>query len=352
MLASLLQTEVQSAASSSLRLFGDYSLANPGYLLLFLLLPFFYLWGRGRAGRLRGRVSVLPTQALRSLRQRWLWLPGVLHALALGLVIVSLARPLRGSSFDEVTSEGVDIALVIDRSGSMEFSDLAPGRTRLSVVKEVVGEFAERRMGDREGVADNCALISFAHYPELLCPFTLDAEAFKSFLNGVTLATTRAENRTGIGVALAKAVSVLRESAAKSKVVILLTDGENNVEDILPLDAAELAAENDIKVFTIYSAKYLFVADPFRGGYVASDQGFDTTELEQMAELTGGLFFHADDEQSLRAIYAEIESLERTERNETRYEENYDLYLWFLLTAIGLYAGAWFSGSTWARRLA
>jgi len=348
----LLQTQSQSAAHSSLRLFGDYSLANPEALALLLLIPLLFLWGRTARGRLRGRVSVLPSVDLRSLRQRWMWLANAMQLLAMLSLVVALARPLRGSSFEEVTSEGVDIALVIDRSGSMEFEDLAPGRTRLNVVKEVVGEFAERRMGDREGAADNCALISFARYPKLLCPFTLDAEAFRSFLNGIAIATSRQENRTGIGVALAKAVSVLRKSSAKSKVVILLTDGENNVEDITPMAAAELAAEDGIRVFTIYSAKYLFVPDPMRGGYVASKDGFDTTELEQMAELTGGQFFQAKDRESLRAIYGEIESMERTPRSEDRYEENYDLYIWFLLAGIGLYGGAWLSHCTWARRLA
>ena len=342
---------VRSAARGSFHLFGDYSLADPQFLALIPVAVLLYAWGRSRGGRVRGLVPVVPGRPIRSLRQRFLWVPALCQLAALVLLPLGLARPLRGNVQSDVVSEGVDIALVIDRSSSMKFDDLEQGRSRLDVVKEVVGEFARRRMTDREGAADNCSLISFAHYPELLCPFTLDVDALLGFLGGVEMAAIPEEDGTAIGVALAKAVATLRPSDAASKVVVLLTDGENNVWDIKPDEAAELAAEENIRVYTIYSARYLYVRHSFRG-WVPSERGFDTTELENIAELTGGRFYHARDKEHLEEIYAEIENLERTERTERRYEETFDLYLWVVLPALAFYAFAWLSNATWARRLA
>jgi Ca-activated chloride channel family protein len=351
LLASLPAEEVHSAARSGLRLFGDYSLADPLFLALLPLALGLLVYGRLRAGRAAGRIPVLPAAALRSLRQRLAWLPVLLKGAALALVIIALARPLRGNEQHDVTSEGVDIALLVDRSGSMRFDDLQKGKTRLDVVKEVVADFAERRMTDREGAADNVALVPFARYPQVLCPFTLDVDAVRGFLAGVELVQHREEDGTAIGVALAKAVAMLRESQAESRVVVLLTDGENNVDEILPRAAAELAAEEGIRVHTIYAARWLYVQDPFRG-YVAQDAEADTSDLRAIAELTGGRFWRAKDREQLAGIYAEIEALERTPRVEKRYEETFDLYLRFLLAGMACYGLALLSAYTWARRLA
>ncbi len=341
---------VQSAARGAWKLWGDLSLADPQFLALLPLALLLTAWGRARRGRARGRVPLVPRHPARSLRQRLLWVPATMQLAALVLVVIGLARPLRGNVQRDIVSEGVDIALVIDRSGSMRFDDLERDRSRLEVVKEVVADFAERRMTDRVGAADNVALITFAHFPRLLCPFTLDVGALHGFLDGVELVRHHEEDGTAIGVALAKAVAVLRETDAESKVVVLLTDGENNVHDITPDAAAELAAEEGIRVYTIYAARYLYRHDPFRG-YVPDSAGQDTSELERIAELTGGRFFHARDREALEEIYAEIEALERTERREVRYEETFDLYLYLLLPAIACYGLMWLSNATWARRL-
>jgi len=341
---------IRSAARGTWELWGDLALADPPFLILLPVAWALYAWGRSRRGRVRGRVPLIPESPARSLRQRLLWIPAVLQLAALTLVVLALARPLRANVQRDVVSEGVDIALVVDRSGSMRFDDLERDKSRLEVVKEVVADFAERRMTDRVGAADNVALITFAHYPRLLCPFTLDVDALHGFLDGVEIVQRREEDGTAIGVALAKAVAVLRETDARSKVVVLLTDGENNVHDITPDDAAELAAEEGIRVYTIYAARYLYRHDPFRG-YVPDTAGQDTSELQRIAEVTGGRFYHARDREALEQIYGEIESLERTERHERRYEESFDLYLRLLLPAIGCYVLVWLSGSTWARRL-
>jgi Ca-activated chloride channel family protein len=343
--------DAKTAASARLRLFGDYSFADPWYLLLVPLALLALLYGRARAGRAAGVVPALPGTALaRSWRQRAAFLPPLLQALALVLAVVALARPLRGNVERQVVSEGVDIALAIDRSGSMRFDDLEPGRTRLDVVKDVVADFARRRMSDTEGAADSVALITFARYPQLLCPFTLDADALTGFLEGVEIVKHRGEDGTGVGVALAKAVALLKESDAKSKVVVLLTDGENNVMDITPRQGAELAAEIGVRVYTIYAAKNLFTYHPIHG-YQPENRESDTRELRMIAELTGGRFYRARDREGLEGIYAEIEQLERTERREQRFEENFDLYPRFLWAAFAAYGLAWLSLATWARRL-
>lgn len=346
----LVAEETRSAARGALDLGGGYSLADPPFLFLLPVAALLFWWGRAQGGRPRGRVPLVPIGPVRSLRQKLSWLPLLLQILAVLGVVISLARPLRGNVEHADVSEGIDIALLVDRSGSMRFDDLDKGKSRLDVVKEVMGDFAQRRMTDREGAADNVALISFARYPQLLCPFTLDVNALASFLDEVEIVTRREEDGTAIGVALAKAVSILRTSDAKSRVVVLLTDGENNVQEISPLDAAELAAEEGIRVYTIYAARHLYVHDPFRG-FVPRSGGADTSQLERIAEVTGGRFWRAKDRTSLEGIYEVIETLERTEREERRFEETFDLYPWALFPAILCYALAWLSHATWARRL-
>ena len=343
------QEAVQSAARGTLHLWGEYSLADPLVLLAVPLALVLYWIARRPGVRAFGRSSVAPAVP-RSLRQRCAWLPPVLQLLAVALAGVALARPLRSNVEAVFESEGVDIALVVDRSGSMQFEDLEEGKDRLTVVKAVVGEFAERRMTDRENAADNVALITFARYPRLLCPFTLDVDALRGFLETVDLAKRQEEDGTAIGVGLAKAVSVLRESDARSRVCVLLTDGENNVQDITPAAAAELAAEEGIRVYTIYAARYTFQYDPFRG-WVPTREPADTSDLQRMAELTGGRFYRASDRKELEGIYADIEQLEKTPRSERRFEESYDLYPWVLLPALACAFVAQASRASWARRL-
>jgi hypothetical protein len=168
-LAALQMQALQSAARARLPLWGDYALADPLVLLVVpVALVLLVLRLRAHAPGRTSVVAPLP----RTLRARTRWMPPVLQFLALACATVALARPLRSNVSLDVRSEGVDIALVVDRSGSMQFEDLEQGKDRLTVVKEVVGDFAQRRMTDREGAADSVALIAFARYPRLLCPFT------------------------------------------------------------------------------------------------------------------------------------------------------------------------------------
>ena len=339
-----------STAAARLSLWGDLALSDPIFLLVLPLLGLAFWWGRSRAGRPRARVSVLAEGLPVSLRQRLGWLPTTLAFCASVLAVLAMARPVRANALRTDISEGVDIVVVVDRSGSMQHKDMAAGRTRLDVVKDVVADFVARRTGDTAGAADKVALLSFARFPELLCPFTLDADAIQGFLANVQLANSAAEGGTAIGSALAKAVAVLTDSEAKSRIVVLLTDGENTVFDIQPMEAAELAAEEGIKVYTIFAAKYQYEYDPFRG-WRATNREPDTRELRAIAELTGASFFRARDGEDLERIYAEIERLERTEREERRFEETFDLYPHLLRPALLLYALAWFLRATWVRRV-
>ncbi len=341
--------EVKSVAVGRTHLWGDLFLADPAFLALIPVVLIALLYGRARKARGAAHFSVLLDDALPvSWAQRLAWLPVFMQFASLCLVVIAMARPLRGNVETNTIAEGVDLALLIDRSSSMQHTDLEPNRTRLEVVKDVVADFSTRRMTDREGASDYVALFSFARYPEELCPFTLDVDAVRGFLGGVELAKDRAEDGTGIGIALAKAVAVLRTSEAKSKVVVLLTDGENNMDLISPAGAAQLAAEEGVRVYTVFACSY--VTDAF-GRTRRIDLDYDAVDLQEISKVTGGRFFKATDRRELEKAYAEIEEMERTPREEQRFVEHFDLYRSFLLAALALYASAWFSRTTWARRL-
>lgn len=318
-----------SAAEPVWELGGGLALADPWFLVLLPLGAALFALVRGRrrslvapglAGGFDGSGGGWP----RSLRQRWLFLPPLLEALALVGFVLALARPLAVDVLETQRAEGIDVLLVLDRSGSMRFTDLAePGgqETRLDVVREVALEFARRRTGDAEFNSDRVGLVTFARYPELVCPPTLDFDTLEAFAQRVTLPVAREEDGTGIGVALAKAAELLSAGDAKSKVCVLLSDGANNVELILPAEAADLAAERGVKVYTILAGRYEFD----RYGR-ATPMEIDATDLQDIAQTTGGRFFRARDRSALEAIYAEIEQLERTPREERRERRTHDLY--------------------------
>ena len=248
---------VQSAAEGRLTLFGDLSLADPEFLLLIPGAVLVTLWGRARAGRSRARMPILPGEnPPRSLAQRLGWLPPTLQVAGMVALALALARPLRGAVETSSVSEGVDIALVVDRSSSMGYRDMEADRTRLDVVKDVVAEFARRRMTDREGAADYVGLFAFAKYPQELCPFTLDADAITGFLERLEIVSFKAEDGTGIGIALAKTVAVLRETDAESKVIVLLTDGVPNVWQSSQEEINDYVLENPNSDY--YGSEYLW----------------------------------------------------------------------------------------------
>lgn len=341
----------RSAGTPRLPLWGDYALAEPWYLFVGPLVLALAALVRGR--RAASASGGLPRAGLpRTLRQRLAFCVPLLHVLAVLLFSVALARPLRTNAQTQDTSEGVDIMLAIDRSSSMQLRDmvepLGSGPRRIDVVRDVAIEFARRRMTDRGYARDAVGVLGFARYPELISPLTLDVDALEGFAEELRVVPTP-EDGTRIGAALAKAVALLENSEAKSRVVVLLTDGQENRDPVItPLEAADYAKREDVKVYAILAGKR--EPDRLRGGTALSNRELDDTEMRAIAERSGGSFYRARDKEELENIYAEIERLERTPRRSLLTVEAFDLYPPVLLAALALYVLAWIGRSTVFRR--
>ncbi|MFT4649799.1 MAG: Ca-activated chloride channel family protein [Glaciecola sp.] len=345
--------EQRSAAAGGWEVWQGFSFADPAFLYLLLLVAPIVFWGRSTRRSAALSAPAILTELQRSRAQKWSFLVPWLSALAMCASIFALARPLSGEDRFEGKSEGVDIALLIDRSSSMEEPTGNGRERRFDMARRVVGEFAKRRMTDRDGASDNVAIFGFAFYTELLCPFTMDADAVQGVLKGLDVEYLRDLDGTGIGVALAKATEVLENSEAASRIIVLLTDGRETVYQrsetaMHPKQAAVIAAAKGVRVYTLYvGPKELLRRDLFGASRVKADVG----DLPVIAELTGGLFFHAEDEQQLEEAYQTIEDLERTPRTETHFAENYERYPGFLLAAMILAGLSMLCRHTWARRL-
>lgn len=309
--------------------------ANPYLLwLLALLLPMvaYYIY-RTLQGGAAIRISTVrgARNAPRTLRYWLRHVPFVLRVAAMALMIVALARPQNVEEQSRTNAEGIDIMLAIDISSSMLARDFEPDR--LTAAKEVAAEFIADRYGDRIGLA------LFAGESFTQSPLTTDKGTLQTLL--MRLRSGIIEDGTAIGNGLATAINRLRESEAKSKVIILLTDGVNNRGEIAPLMAADIAADMDIKVYTIgvgtrgkapYPAVDMFGNMSFQ----MMDVEIDEQTLEQIAEATGGRYFRATDRQSLKEIYDEINSMEKSKVEITDLTIYHEEYLLLVLVAIAL----------------
>ncbi len=249
-----------------------------------------------------------------------------LQVIAIMLLITALARPQKEQVYTERNVEGVDIMMVMDISSSMLAEDMNPNR--LLAAKEVASRFINRRESDRIG------LVVFARESFTLVPPTLDYELLQTQLASVDLGMVR--DGTAIGMGLATAVNRLRDSDAGSRVIILLTDGENNAGEIDPLTAGELAATFGLRVYTIgastdaQTAPYP-VEDPIRGTrYHDIRVEIDEEMMRAIAERTGGRYFRATDNESLEAVYREINEMEQSAFEEVAYQEYQDRYQGYL----------------------
>ncbi|RKY20335.1 MAG: aerotolerance regulator BatA [Planctomycetota bacterium] len=305
-------------------------LGDPAFLLLLLPLAALVLWRRRRApGSVDGASAEVFGGLPVSLRQRTAWLPGLLATLACVLLIVALSRPQRGREETRVITEGVDIMLVVDTSSSMLQDGLERGVTNIAVVKEVLAGFVRGRQDDKLG------LVTFAALPRTACPLTLDNDAVLRHLAAVHCVNKSGpEDGTGIGVALGHAARKLMDSEAASKVVVLLTDGIENQFVIPPEDAAELCADLDVRVYIIGAG--VIRAPRMFGG--VEEQELPMEMLELVAERTGGKAYRARNAQVLELVYAEIDALEKTQREDVRYTDYDDIYTWFLIPAAALLA--------------
>lgn len=320
---------------------GPWSFRDPAWLLL-LVLPLVLLAVEARTGG-RWHVGVPTLVHLRGLAKSWRStarraLPA-LRAAGLAALVVALARPIGDRARMPVDGEGIDIALVVDVSGSMKMEDLAPGRTRLDVVKDVLRRFVKERHGDRMGI------IAFARFPHTICPFTLDGDTVATFVDRLQPVELPAEDGTAIGVALAQASRRLKKSTAKSRIVVLITDGANNVEDVMPEEASRMAASLGIRAYTVLAGRE-------RAGAQFRVEGeAESKTLIDIARATGGRFFRADDARALQDIYEEIDRLEKTRFEEKKYESFTDLFRPFALGGALLLMAAAIADHTWLRRL-
>ena len=325
------------------------TLTEPWYLLAALLAVPAWLLARHAAGRVvYSSLGVLPARGA-SWRTRLAWLPDALAALAIVALAIALAGPRRGEEDARIRREGIAIVMAVDTSSSMAALDLSVGgreRDRLAAVEEVFEDFVKGRPDDAIG------LVSFARYADTRSPLTLDHGNLIAAARAVELTPARTrDDGTAIGDGLALAVERLAGARARSKVAILLTDGEDNASQVSPDEAAVLAREEGIKVYAIGAGTTgvapVRVTDPNSGAsrLVQVPVSIDEDLLRAIAESTGGRYFRADDGEALASIYDEIDRLEKTELEEVRfaeYREYFDRFvaLGLLLALAGLFLRA------------
>jgi Ca-activated chloride channel family protein len=313
-------------------------LASPWFLLLLALVPLVLPW-RGRKRRSAAvrypTLAALRAVAPRGAAHRRLVL-FALRAVVLALVVLALARPQAGTASTKLRREGIDIVLAVDVSGSMLAEDFTAGTmraSRIDAVKGVVKEFVAARPDDRVG------LVLFAARPYTQCPLTLDHGWLLQNLERARVGMI--EDGTAVGSALAAAVNRLRGSTARTKLVILLTDGQSNAGRITPLTAAEAAGTLGIKVYTVGAGTRglaPFPAQDMFGNRVYRPVQVDIDEetLRKIANATGGRYFRATDTASLRDVYSEIDRSEKTAFESPEFFDYRELYPWLGWPALGI----------------
>ena len=278
-------------------------------------------------------------------RARYKHLPFILRVLAITLLIFAIARPQSSNSWHTESTEGIDIMMALDISGTMQAEDLQP--SRLEAAKTVATEFILSRPND------NIGLVVFAAESFTQCPLTIDHRVLINLFSGVKYGLI--QDGTAIGLGLANAVSRIKDSKAKSKVVILLTDGSNNQGDIAPITAAEIAKTFGVRVYAIgvgsHGVVNIPVPTPFGVRYQQMESEFDEKTLKDIAEKTGGKYFRATDNSKLRAIYQEIDQLEKTKINVKEFSNKSESYFFFALLAFICFFAEIIIRNTWLRKM-
>ena len=316
----------------------SFQFLHPEFLFLLLLLPVLAIWkgrwGRPVAVRMPSTDDAISVGAKpRSKVGGFLAFFGLL---AFALLIIAFARPRHGKGSTDIEASGIDIVITLDVSGSMEALDFQlEGKTmnRLEVVKSVVGKFVSQRPNDKLG------MVAFAGRPYLVSPLTMDHEFLGKRLASVKMG--QVEDGTAIGSAIATSVSHLRNSTAKSRIIILATDGVNNAGSVNPLTAAEAAKALGIKIYTIGTGirgeAPVPVQDAFGRTHLQTVKvEIDEEMLREVSAATGGQSFRATDTGSLETIYESINQLEKTTRKLKKYQRYDELYLWFLIPGLCL----------------
>ena len=309
--------------------------ANPHYLYLLLLLIPLIAWYILRLRKKQASLQVSAMQAFSTSKATTFkvylrHLPFVLRMVAVALLIVILARPQSTNSWENRSTEGIDIMLVMDISGSMLAEDLKPNRLEAS--KNVAASFINGRPND------NIGLVLFSGESFTQCPLTTDhavlLNLFKDIQSGMI------EDGTAIGLGLANAVSRIKDSKAISRVIILLTDGANNMGEIAPVTAAEIAKAFGVRVYTIGVGTHGEAPYPFRTPmgirYQNVPVDIDEPTLKQIASITGGQYFRATDNSSLKSIYEEIDQMEKTKISVQQYSKKQEEYKFWALLVFAL----------------
>jgi len=332
---------------------------SPWAFLMLILIPALPLIRRFtmKTGAIRFSSTGNAAKAGTSIRRRFYQLPLVIRMIALVCIVIALARPQTGREQIVDVSKGIAIEMVVDRSGSMGAEMEFEGRqmTRLDVVKKVFQNFALGDGKNLEGRPDDLiGIIAFARYPDTICPLTLAHGALPPFLDTIKLVQVRSEDGTAIGDALALAAAHLEKAdealarqrsvnkksyEIKSKIIILLSDGENNAGKRDPLQAADLAAKWGIKVYAIAvggGESVQSIRTPFGVYKIPVGQRVDTTALKQIAEKTGGFFREATDAKSLSAIYEEIDQMEKSEIESIKFVDYKESFLPFAMLGLML----------------
>lgn len=308
------------------------SFASPAYLFLLLLLIPIVGWYIYELHKADASVQIASTDRLRRSPRSWriymLHVPFVLRTAVIVLLTLALARPQLNNQYNEQSTEGIDIMMTMDVSGTMLAEDLKPNR--LEAAKSVGSEFIAARPNDQIG------LVVFAGESFTQCPLTTDHKALMNLFQMVNFGMI--EDGTAIGLGLANAVNRMKDSPTKSKVVILLTDGSNNRGDIAPKTAADIAKTYGIRVYAIgvgsHERTRIPVQTPTGLQYVPIEPEFDEATLKSVAHTTGGEYFRATDNESLKEIYAQIDQLEKTKMRVKQYAKHAEHFMPYLIAAL------------------
>lgn len=311
-----------------------FQFKDPWLLIFFLLIP--YLAWKGKTKQ-QATISYSSTEILQSIRAAQInflsSIPLILRLLAVSFMILAFARPQEGHKSTEILSAGVDIMLALDTSGSMQALDFIKDEkrdTRLAMVKDVVSQFIENRPHDRMG------MVVFGSEAYTQCPLTLDQGILQSFLSKLEIGM--AGDSTAIGSAIGIAVKRLKDLESESKLIILLTDGRNNAGNLAPLQAAEAAKSFGIKIHTIgvgTHGKAPFLANSIFGQrYIYQEVDMDEDTLREISNITGGQYFRAANLESLKAIYKQIDEMEKSEVKVIDHSEYTELFRFFLIPGV------------------
>jgi len=320
---------------------------EPLLAVLFVLVPVVFLLARRSQGRVVfSSLHILPQVV--SWRARFIWIPSFLLSMATMSFVWASMGPRIGNQDSEVKKEGIAIMMVMDTSGSMQALDLDNNQdddeqNRLDVVKDVFEQFVLGSGGLSGRKNDSVGLIRFAGYADTACPLTLDHGSLVGVAKGIDIVKEQTEDGTAIGDGLTLAVSRIKKSPARSKIIILLTDGVNNAGVETPLSAAELARTEGVKVYTIGAGTTgmapVRVQDPFSGRSVLRSMPvqIDEDTLKQIAEISGGRYFRATDYNHLKEVYATIDTLEKTELTQVLFRQYTEYFRHFV--ALGMMLG-------------